>query len=152
MDIYVGNLAYATDDEGLRAAFAAYGEVTSAHVVTDRMTNRSKGFGFVEMPNDDEANAAIAALNGAELDGRPLRVNESQPKPREDRPRRPYAGGYGDRPRRPYGDRPRRPYGDRPRGGYGDRPRGPRGGYGDRGPRRGGYGRRDYDAPPESQW
>ncbi len=144
MDIYVGNLAYATDDEGLRAAFAAYGEVTSAHVVTDRMTNRSKGFGFVEMPNDDEANAAIAALNGAELDGRPLRVNESQPKPREDRPRRPYAGGYGDRPRRPYGDRPR--------GGYGDRPRGPRGGYGDRGPRRGGYGRRDYDAPPESQW
>ena len=65
MDIYVGNLAYATDDESLRAAFAAYGEVTSARVVTDRMTNRSKGFGFVEMPNEDEANAAIAALNGA---------------------------------------------------------------------------------------
>ena len=174
MDIYVGNLAYATDDESLRAAFAAYGEVTSARVVTDRMTNRSKGFGFVEMPNEDEANAAIAALNGAELDGRPLRVNESQPKPREDRPRRPYGGGgYGDRPRRPYGGD--RPYGDRPRGGrgprggygdrprrpyggdrpYGDRPRGgrgPRGGYGDRGPRRGGYGRRDYDDPPESQW
>ena len=118
--------------------------MTSARVVTDRMTNRSKGFGFVEMPNEDEANAAIAALNGAELDGRPLRVNESQPKPREERPRRPYGGGYGDRPRRPYGDRP---YGDRPRGG-----RGPRGGYGDRGPRRGGYGRRDYDDPPESQW
>ena len=145
MDIYVGNLAYATDDESLRAAFAAYGEVTSARVVTDRMTNRSKGFGFVEMPNEDEANAAIAALNGAEPDGRPLRVNESQPKPRAERPRRPYGGGgYGDRPRRPYGDRP---YGDRPRGG-----RGPRGGYGDRGPPRGGYGRRDYDAPPESQW
>ena len=146
MDIYVGNLAYATDDESLRAAFAAYGEVTSARVVTDRMTNRSKGFGFVEMPNEDEANAAIAALNGAELDGRPLRVNESQPKPRDERPRRPYGGGgYGDRPRRPYGGD--RPYGDRPRGGHG-----PRGGYGDRGPRRGGYGRRDYDDPPESQW
>ena len=111
-----------------------------------RGKHRSKGFGFVEMPNEDEANAAIAALNGAELDGRPLRVNESQPKPREDRPRRPYGGGgYGDRPRRPYGGD--RPYGDRPRGG-----RGPRGGYGDRGPRRGGYGRRDYDDPPESQW
>lgn len=142
MDIYVGNLAYATDDEGLRAAFAAYGEVTSAHVVTDRMTNRSKGFGFVEMPNAEEANAAIAALNGAELDGRPLRVNESQPHPREERSRRPFDGGRGG-----YGERPRRPYGGRPRG--------PRGGFGGGrgGPRRGGYGRRDYDdAPPESQW
>ncbi|MBR1871324.1 MAG: RNA-binding protein [Kiritimatiellae bacterium] len=85
MDIYVGNLAYATNDDGLRAAFGAFGEVTSARVVTDRMTGRSKGFGFVEMPNPDEANAAIAALNGQPLDGRPVRVNESQPKPREER-------------------------------------------------------------------
>ena len=93
MDIYCGNLAYATTDEGLKAAFAAYGEVTSARVVTDRMNNRSKGFGFVEMPNAEEANAAIAALNGQELDGRPIRVNESQPKPRGDR----RGGGRGGR-------------------------------------------------------
>ena len=82
MDIYCGNLAYATTDDGLKAAFAAFGEVTSARVVTDRMTGRSKGFGFVEMPNRDQAQAAIDALNGQELDGRPIRVNESQPKPR----------------------------------------------------------------------
>ena len=84
MDIYVGNLAYATDDEGLRAAFASFGEVSSARVVTDRMTGRSKGFGFVEMPNADEAKAAIEAINGIEFGGRPLRVNES--RPREERP------------------------------------------------------------------
>lgn len=85
MDIYVGNLAYATTDDGLKAAFAAYGEVTSARVVTDRMTGRSKGFGFVEMPDRTQAQAAIDALNGQPLDGRPVRVNESQPKPREER-------------------------------------------------------------------
>ena len=94
MDIYCGNLAYATTDDGLKAAFAAYGEVTSARVVTDRMNGRSKGFGFVEMPNAEEANAAIAALNGQELDGRPIRVNESQPKPRGDR-RGGGRGGFG---------------------------------------------------------
>ena len=118
MDIYVGNLAYATDDEGLRAAFAAFGEVSSARVVTDRMTGRSKGFGFVEMPNVDEANAAIAALNGSELDGRQIRANESQPKPREER-----RGGFGGYGRGPRG--PRRDFGG-PRG-----PRGPRRDYGD---------------------
>ena len=85
MDIYVGNLAYATTDEGLRDAFAAFGTVNSARVCTDRITGRSKGFGFVEMPNQAEAEAAINAMNGKELDGRPLRVNESQPKPRDDR-------------------------------------------------------------------
>ena len=69
MDIYVGNLAYATTDDGLKAAFAAYGEVTSARVVTDRMTGRSKGFGFVEMPDRAQAQAAIDALNGQPLDG-----------------------------------------------------------------------------------
>ncbi len=94
MDIYCGNLAYATTDDGLKAAFAAYGEVTSARVVTDRMTGRSKGFGFVEMPDAEQANAAIAALNGQDLDGRPIRVNESQPKPRDDR-RGPRGGGFG---------------------------------------------------------
>ena len=69
MDIYVGNLAYATTDDGLRAAFAAHGEVTSARVVTDRMTGRSKGFGFVEMPDRAQAQSAIDALNGQPLEG-----------------------------------------------------------------------------------
>ena len=90
MDIYVGNLAYSTNDESLRSAFAAYGEVASARVVSDRMTGRSKGFGFVEMADRAQAQAAIDALNGKELDGRTLRVNESQPKPREER-----GGGAG---------------------------------------------------------
>ena len=106
MDIYVGNLAYATTDDGLKAAFAAYGEVTSARVVTDRMTGRSKGFGFVEMPDAAQAQAAIDALNGQPLDGRPVRVNESQPKPprtdhgnRRGGGRGGYGGGYGRRDR-----------------------------------------------------
>ena len=119
MEIYVGNLAYATTDEGLKAAFAAFGEVTAVRVVTDRMTGRSKGFGFVTMPDAAQAQAAIDALNGHELDGRTVRVNESQPKPREER------GGFGGRG----GDRG----GFRGRGGFG----GGRGGFGgDRGPRR----------------
>ncbi len=92
MDIYVGNLAYSTNDDGLKSAFGAYGEVTSARVVSDRMTGRSKGFGFVEMPDREQAQAAIDALNGQELDGRTLRVNESQPKPREERRG---GGGFG---------------------------------------------------------
>lgn len=85
MDIYVGNLAYSTNDDSLKSAFAAYGEVSSARVVSDRMTGRSKGFGFVEMPDRTQAQSAIDGLNGKELDGRTLRVNESQPKPREER-------------------------------------------------------------------
>ncbi len=85
MDIYVGNLAYATNDDTLRTAFSQYGEVASARVVSDRMTGRSKGFGFVEMPDREQAQAAIDGLNGTDLDGRTLRVNESQPKPQEDR-------------------------------------------------------------------
>ena len=113
MEIYVGNLAYATTDEGLKAAFAPFGEVTAVRVVTDRMTGRSKGFGFVTMPDAAQAQAAIDGLNGHELDGRTVRVNESQPKPREER------RGYGDRG------------GRGGHGGYGNR-----GGYGDRGPRR----------------
>ncbi|MEI6644833.1 MAG: RNA-binding protein [bacterium] len=93
MDIYVGNLAYSTNDDSLKTAFGAYGEVTSARVVTDRMTGRSKGFGFVEMPDRAQAQAAIDALNGKDVDGRALRVNESQPKPREER--RSGGGGGG---------------------------------------------------------
>lgn len=115
MEIYVGNLAYATTDDGLKAAFAAFGEVTAVRVVTDRMTGRSKGFGFVTMPDAAQAQAAIDALNGHELDGRTVRVNESQPKPREER------GGFRGG-----------------RGGFGGGRGGFGGGFGggDRGPRR----------------
>ena len=94
MDIYVGNLPYSTTDEDLRGLFAAHGEVASARVVIDRMTGRSKGFGFVEMADRAQAQQAIEALNGYETDGRQLRVNESQPKPQDDRGPR-GGGGYG---------------------------------------------------------
>ena len=108
MEIYVGNLAYATTDDGLKAAFAAFGEVTAVRVVTDRITGRSKGFGFVTMPDAAQAQAAIDALNGKELDGRTIRANESQPKPREERGFRGGRGGFGGG-RRDFGDRgPRR--------------------------------------------
>ena len=80
MNIYVGNLSYNTDDAGLRAAFEAFGTVTSAQVIMDRETGRSRGFGFVEMSSDEQAKAAIAALNGQELDGRSLNVNEARPR------------------------------------------------------------------------
>lgn len=89
MNIYVGNLPYGLDRDELRATFAAFGEVSSARIVTDRETNKSKGFGFVEMPNDAEARNAIAELNGKEIGGRKAVVNEA--RPREERPR----GGFG---------------------------------------------------------
>lgn len=82
MRIFVGNLNYRTDDEGLRAAFEPFGDVTEATVVVDRYSDRSRGFGFVEMPDNSQAEAAIAGLNGQDLDGRSLTVNESQPKER----------------------------------------------------------------------
>ncbi|MCX6319268.1 MAG: RNA-binding protein [Bacteroidetes bacterium] len=81
MNIYVGNLSWNLKDQDLSNLFATHGEVSSAKIVTDKFTNRSKGFGFVEMPNDDQAQAAIAALNGTEVDGRNIVVNESRPKP-----------------------------------------------------------------------
>ncbi len=80
MNIYAGNLSWNLKDQDLQNLFAAHGEVSSAKIVTDKFTGRSKGFGFVEMPNDDQANAAITALNGTELDGRNIVVNESRPK------------------------------------------------------------------------
>lgn len=80
MNIYVGNLSFETGDAELRAAFEAHGEVTSASVITDRDTGRSRGFGFVEMPSADQARAAIQALNGTELGGRTLNVNEARPR------------------------------------------------------------------------
>ncbi len=85
MNIYVGNLAYKMSEQELRAAFEAFGEVTSARFVVDRETGRSKGFGFVDMPNQEEAEAAINGLNGTELNGRTVTVNEA--RPREERPR-----------------------------------------------------------------
>jgi len=80
MNIYVGNLSWNLKDQDLSNLFAAHGEVISAKIVNDKFTNRSKGFGFVEMANDDQAQAAIAALNGTEVDGRNIVVNESRPK------------------------------------------------------------------------
>lgn len=82
MNIYVGNLSYKTTDDDLRQHFERFGEVSSAAVITDRTTGQSKGFGFVEMPNKNEADEAIEQTNGAEMNGRQLRVNEAQPRPR----------------------------------------------------------------------
>lgn len=86
--LYVGNLAYAVRDEDLQQSFAQFGTVTSAKVMMDRETGRSKGFGFVEMGSDAEAQAAINGMNGQSLSGRALVVNEA--RPREERP-----GGFG---------------------------------------------------------
>ncbi|MGN6163851.1 MAG: RNA recognition motif domain-containing protein [Flavisolibacter sp.] len=80
MNIYVGNLSWGLKDQDLANMFTPYGEVASAKIVMDKFTQRSKGFGFVEMPNDEQAQAAIAQLNGTEVEGRNLVVNESRPK------------------------------------------------------------------------
>ena len=109
--LYVGNLTYETTASDLEVLFGQFGTVQSAQVIADRDTGRSKGFGFVEMGSDQEAQAAIAALNGKEVDGRTLTVNEA--KPREDR-----GGGGGGR------------------GGYGGGGRSGGGGYGGGGGRR----------------
>jgi len=94
MNIYVGNLSYDTDDAGLRAAFEAHGEVSSAQVIKDRDTGRSRGFGFVEMPSNEQAQAAMEALNGSDLDGRSLNVNEARSRG-EGRSGGGGRGGYG---------------------------------------------------------
>lgn len=95
MDIYVGNLPYDAADADLQQLFQTHGTVTSARVIIDKMSGRSKGFGFVEMPNHAEAETAIEKTNGADLMGRALRVNESRPKPKTNDRRRP--GGDNDR-------------------------------------------------------
>ena len=123
MNIYVGNLSWNLKDQDLLNLFASHGEVASAKIVTDKFTGRSKGFGFVEMPNDDQAQAAIAALNGTEVDGRNVVVNESRPKPE--------GGGGGGYKKRSFG-------GGGYRGGNG-------GGGGYRGGNGGGYNRESFN-------
>jgi RNA recognition motif-containing protein len=124
--LYVGNLAYSVRDDSLQQAFAQFGTVTSAKVMMDRDTGRSKGFGFVEMSSDAEAQAAINGMNGQTIEGRAVVVNEA--RPREDR-------GFGGGGRSPYGGG-RGGYGGGGGGGYGGGGRSPYGGGGGRG----GYG------------
>ena len=97
MNIYVGNLPFEATDESLQTAFTEFGEITTARVITDRFSGRSRGFGFVEMPDNAEAEAAIAAMNGKDMGGRALTVNEA--RPREDRGGG-GGGGGGNRDRR----------------------------------------------------
>ncbi len=80
MNIYVGNLSYSLSESELRDAFENFGAVSTVKVLSDRETGRSRGFGFVEMPNREEAEAAVANLNGKDVGGRPLRVNEARPR------------------------------------------------------------------------
>ncbi|HMI61518.1 MAG TPA: hypothetical protein VK518_11425 [Puia sp.] len=91
MNIYVSNLSFNVQDEDLREFFASYGEITSAKVIMDKVTGQSRGFGFVEMPDDAAAKKAIAELDNATVEGRNIRVNEARPK--EDRPARSGGGG-----------------------------------------------------------
>src|SRR5256885_15336970 len=126
--LYVGNLAYSVRDDDLQQAFAQFGTVASAKVMMDRDTGRSKGFGFVEMGSDAEAQSAINGMNGQALDGRALVVNEA--RPREERPGG-FGGGGGGRPGGGGG------HGGGGGGGYGGWRRGARGGGGGRGGRAG---------------
>jgi RNA recognition motif-containing protein len=98
MNIYVGNLSFDVTEQDLRQAFEAFGEVTSANIISDKFTGQSKGFGFVEMSAKEQAQAAIAGMNGKEMKGRTLNVNEARPR-NDDRRR----GNAGRRP----GGRPR---------------------------------------------
>ena len=99
MTIYVGNLNFRVTEDSLHELFSEFGEVTSAKVMTDKMTGRSKGFGFIEMADDDAANTAISNLNDKEFMERKLVVNQARPRTEGDRPRRPFnkSGGGGGR-------------------------------------------------------
>ena len=125
MNIFVGSLPFSIEEADLRESFEAYGAVDSVKIISDKFTGRSKGFGFVEMPNDDEAQKAIDELNGATVQGRAIVVNKSEPKPEGER--RSFGGGNrGGGNSRPGGN-----YGN-DRGGYnrgGDNRGGNRGGY-----------------------
>ncbi|MDX2039533.1 MAG: RNA-binding protein [Isosphaeraceae bacterium] len=130
--LYVGNLPYSATSENLQELFEQFGQVRSAQVLSDRETGRSRGFGFVEMDNDDEADAAIEQLDGNDFDGRRLTVNEAKPRT----PGGGGGGGYGGGGGGGYGGGGRGGYGGGGGGGYG----GGGGGYGGGG---GGRGRRD---------
>lgn len=93
MNIYVGNLSFDATDDQLRDLFGQFGQVATASIIMDRATGRSRGFGFVEMPDDSQAQAAIDGLNEKDFNGRALTVNQA--KPREDKPRRTGGGGGG---------------------------------------------------------
>jgi len=136
MNIYVGNLSPDVTSDDLRQAFGAFGQVESANVITDKLSGESRGFGFVEMPSKDEATAALAGMNGKDIKGRAVSVNEAKPK--TDRGGGGGRGGYGGGGRS--GDRgPRGGGGGGGRGGYGGGGR-----SGDRGPRGGGGGGRRF--------
>src|SRR6476660_4368833 len=97
MNIYLGNLSYSATENTIRELFEGFGQVTTVKIVTDKLTGSSRGFGFVEMANDDEAQRAIAELNGKEFQGRKMVVNESRPREntgRDNRPPRREGGGY----------------------------------------------------------
>ena len=94
-NVYVGNMSYDTTEGTLRELFGAHGEITSVNIITDRVTGRPRGFAFVEMATEEAASAAIAALNGQDVDGRPLTVNEAKPRP--PRSGGGYRGGGGGR-------------------------------------------------------
>jgi RNA recognition motif-containing protein len=131
--LYVGNLPYSVRDGDLEQAFGQFGAVTSAKVMMERDTGRSKGFGFVEMGSDEEAQSAINGMNGQPLGGRSVVVNEARPM--EERPPRSGGGGFGGGGRREGGGESgfRSPYGSGPRGGGnggGGRREGGGGGYG----------------------
>jgi RNA recognition motif-containing protein len=140
MNIFVGSLPFSLEEAELKGFFEEYGEVASARIITDKFSGRSKGFGFIEMPSEEEAKKAIEELNGAEVDGRTIVVNESIEKPK-DGTRRPGGGGGFNRGG---GGGFNRGGGDR--GGY-NRGGGDRGGFnrgGDRGGDRGGSRRSSY--------
>lgn len=101
MNIYVSNLSFNVQDEDLREFFAEYGEVSSAKVITDKFTGKSRGFGFVEMPDNEAAQKAIAELDNGTVEGRNIRVMEAKPK--EERPARQGGGGFGGGNRGGYG-------------------------------------------------
>jgi len=103
MNIYVGNLSYNVSEDDLKQAFEAFGQVTSASIIKDKFSGQSKGFGFVEMPVKEEAQAAISGINGKELKGRTLNVNEARPRTDDRRG----GGGGGGGGRRTGGGRPR---------------------------------------------
>ena len=99
MNIFVAKLDYSIQEDGLRPVFEEFGEVSSVKIITDKFTGRSKGFGFVEMPNDEEAQVAIDDLNGVELEGRAIVVKKAKPRESNDRFKRGGNGGYNNRER-----------------------------------------------------